>query len=144
VNPDEEAEAALREAYGKRLSEAFSEFALSLGAAWMEKEAESVVRLFVHYGSFPAYSVWRNRVMGTTKEDLAQMRHEASLGHSEGKQASQAEPRLRAVQIKGGERATKDEWARMVAWAKRQGGRRIKGDDGKWNLTEDELAEALA
>jgi len=136
MNPDEEAESALREAYGKRLSEAFIEFRMSLAA---DVSADAAARLFASHGSFPAYSVWRGRVMGT--ETRLQLRPEPSLGGSEGRTPTMRP--LRAVQILHGERATKEEWGRLMDWAKAHGNKRLKGDDGKWNLSEDELAEAL-
>ncbi len=135
MSPDDEAEQALRAAYGKRLSEVFQEFFVDLSIPQLTQEAAA--RLFASHGSFPAYSVWRSMAL-----------------HNAGIQASKQEPRefeppnsaghvnARAAALKAGGKATSAEWAKLVAWATPKH-RRVRGDDGKWNLTEDEFREAL-
>ena len=81
MNPDEEAEAALREAYGKRLGESFAEFCLSFFPPEPGLSKDALARLFASHGSFPAYSVWRNRVMGTTKADLEAYKADVNAGY---------------------------------------------------------------
>ena len=82
MNPDDEAEAALREAYGRKLREALAEFTL----VQAEGDKEGAIRLFVHYGSFPAYSVWRAQALHQTvkaaQADIRQVEAELQAGRA--------------------------------------------------------------
>ncbi len=136
MSPDDEAEQALRAAYGKRLSEVFQEFFVDLSIPQLTQEAAA--RLFASHGSFPAYSVWRslalhNAQLDARKAEPREFEPPNSPAHVNG----------RAAALKAGGKATSAEWAKLVAWAKEHGNRRIRGDDGKWNLSEDEFREAL-
>ena len=129
----------LKQRYLAELSDALAAFGRALGLNETDRLAnmDAVARLFVRFDSFPARSTWQKDLL---RQQLA------DLGPSEGAEPARASPgaaRLRAVQILHGERMTKPEWNRGIAWAKAHGNRRLKGDDDRWNLSEDEMAEAI-
>ena len=143
MNPDEEAEIALREAYCDMVSRRLRAFAEAIDfpqeGAMVDQKA--LVQLFVRLDCPPAYSTWRASLLG----GVAAAVESAPTGNGqEGRAASPGAAALKAAQvIKSGVRLTREEWMRAVKWAAAHGGRRLKGDDGRWNLTEQELAEAL-
>lgn len=143
MNPDEEAEIALREAYCDMVSRRLRAFAENIdfpqeGASIDQK---ALITLFVRLDCPPAYSTWRASLLGGVAVAAEPV---LSGNGQEGRAASPGAAALKASQvIKSGVRLTKEEWMRAVRWAAAHGGRRLKGDDGRWNLTEQELAEAL-
>lgn len=139
MTPDDEVEASLREAYSRRLASAFHLWAVQLGEEGSISQ-EAAARLFASHGSFPAYSVWRSLMLHNAEVEARKQEPKEFEGKASGQAPSPGNARLRAVQILGGERTTREEWDRLV---KAFPGRRLKGQDHKWNLTEDELAEAL-
>ena len=139
MSPDDEAEQALRAAYAKALQESLSELELGLSEGYSK---DTVARLHAQYYSFPAYSVWRKAALINHEAQAYAEARQGSNGQS-GRAASPGAAVLRATQLSGGAKATREEWGRLMDWAKAHGGRRIRGDDGKWNLSEQELAEAL-
>jgi hypothetical protein len=148
MNPDEEAEQALREAYCDMISRRLRAFAeaMSWPDAGEKVDQRALVALFERYDSPPAYSTWRRQLFeGAEQAAKTELRTEGSNGQG-GRAASPGAARLRAVQILHGERTSDAEWKRLVGWAGAHGGKRLyegTGKDRKWLLTEDELAEAL-
>ena len=142
VTPDEDAEVALREAYCDMVSKRLRRFAESLDWPDGKLDQDALTRLWVRLDCPPAYSTWRASLLREQETRTTEVLQETPYGAS-GRAASPGAARLRAVQILGGERASQPEWRRLVMWATKHGGKRLKGDDGRWNVSEDELAEAL-
>ncbi len=137
MTPDDEAEAIFRERYAVHLGQAFGVFFKALAEEIPQLSQETAARLFASHGSFPAYSVWRsvalhNAGIEAAKQQPREFEPPNSPAHVNG----------RAAALKAGGKATPAEWAKLVAWATPKH-RRVRGDDGKWNLTEDEFREAL-
>src|SRR3990167_5356432 len=143
MNPDEEAEVALREAYCDMVSRRLRAFAeaVDFPSEGGTLEQKALVTLFIRLDCPPAYSTWRSALLGGVAVAAEPV---LSGNGQEGRAASPGAAALKASQvIKSGVRLTREEWMRAVKWAAAHGGRRLKGDDGRWNLTEQELAEAL-
>ena len=159
MTSDEDADITLREAYCDMVSKRLRRFAESLEWPDEKMDQKALVQLFVRLDCPPAYSTWRTSLLQQDQDVEAEIEagrqrtaeinrvrsalQEEGPNGASGRAASPGTARLRAVQITGGERATPAEWRRLVQWATKHGGRRLKGDDGRWNVSEDELAEAL-